>query len=345
VEQLAGSREPVEGRLAYPVDVDLEVTGRCNMRCVHCYSRASPLGPPGPRMGEVEALAGELGGGGAMRVLVGGGEPLLREDIVEVVERFTRAGVAVNMSSNGFFFTESLGAELYGAGRSERLLGEALHRHGVAEEAFIVTKVAGYRVTRRGVVGAVEASSRRLGRRPDLVLYHCPPPYPWTPCKVARLLEEAWSLGLTGYIGVSNFNASQLREAVSCTRRAEIIVDQVHYSLAHRVPEHRLLPTASELGVTIMAWGPLAKGALAGKRKADNMARRLDPVFRAAARDEKLQTALAEAAAKLNTSKAIIALAWLISRGAVPVVGARRRRHVEQAARAAATTLPPFSSR
>jgi aryl-alcohol dehydrogenase-like predicted oxidoreductase len=73
-------------------------------------------------------------------------------------------------AEHGLLFFDT--AELYGAGRSEELLGRALREHGVLEEAFIVSKVAGFRVTRRGVVGAVEATARRLGRRPDLVLYH-----------------------------------------------------------------------------------------------------------------------------------------------------------------------------
>lgn len=241
-------------------------------------------------------------------------------------------------AEHGLLFFDT--AELYGWGRSEELLGRALRELGVEEEAFIVTKVAGFRVTGRGVVGAVEASARRLGRRPDLVLYHWPPPWPVSPCRAVRLLEEAVERGLAGYMGVSNFNARELREAVWCAKRHEVLVDQVHYSLAHRVPEHRLAPTARELGVTLMAWGPLAKGALAGRTRADNLARLLDPVFREAARDKGLQEALRRAAEATGKTMAVVALAWLRAKGALPVAGARRRRHVLQAAEAAETRLP-----
>jgi len=251
--------------------------------------------------------------------------------------------VAAAAAEHGLLFFDT--AELYGAGRSEELLGRALRELGVLEEAFIVTKVAGYRVTRRGIVSAVEASARRLGRRPDLVLYHWPPPYPFSVCRVVRLLEEAADRGLTAYIGVSNFNARELEEAAGCARRHEVTVDQVHYSLAHRVPEHRLIPAAEKLGAAVMAWGPLAKGALAGKRRADNWARRLDPVFREASRDEELQAALGEVAERLGATRAVVALAWLVARGAVPVVGARRRRHVEAAAEAAGLELPGWAAR
>ncbi len=230
-------------------------------------------------------------------------------------------------------------AEIYGNGRSERLLGEALRRHGALEEAIIVTKIAGYRVTWTGFRRAVEGSSRRLGRRPDIVLYHWPPPWPFSACRVARLLEKLMDEGLTWGIGVSNFGSRLLEEAVHCLHRYEILVDQVHYSLAHRVPENKLVGTATRLGVKLMAWGPLAKGALAGKTRPDNAARALDPVFLRAARDRELQGALESIAKRHGVSKAVVALAWLVARGAIPVVGARREKHVADAARAAGLVL------
>ena len=146
--------------------------------------------------------------------------------------------------------------------------------------------------------------------------------------------------GLAAYIGVSNFNARELEEAVYCLRRHEIVVDQIHYNLAHRVPENRLIPVARRLGVEIMAWGPLAKGALAGKTKANNAARMLDPVFWEASRDQRLLETLRRAAARLGTSMAAVALAWLHGKGAIPVVGVRRQSHVEEAALAARLKLP-----
>lgn len=239
---------------------------------------------------------------------------------------------------NGLLFFDS--AELYGLGGSEELLGSLLRELGARDEAFIVTKIAGYRVTVRGAVKAVEASSRRLGRRPDMVLYHWPPPYPFTACRAVRLLEAVLDKGLAGWMGVSNFDAVQLEEAVHCAKKAEVLVDQVHYSMAYRLPENHLIPRARRLGVTIMAWSPLAKGALAGKTLADNLARKIDPVFKRAARDRELQQALATAAGRLGADKASIAIAWLIARDAIPVVGVRRRSHVESITRALQLEIP-----
>ncbi len=239
---------------------------------------------------------------------------------------------------NGLLFFDT--AELYGLGSSEKLLGSLLREFGVKDEAFIVTKIAGYRVTVHGAVKAVEASSRRLGRKPDMVLYHWPPPYPFTTCRAVRLLEAVLDRGLAGWIGVSNFDADQLEEAVHCAKKTEILVNQIHYSMAYRLPENRLIPRARRLGVTIMAWSPLAKGALAGKTLADNRARKMDPVFKRAAQDKELQQALATAASRLGADKASIAIAWLIARDAIPVVGVRRRSHVESIIRALQLEIP-----
>lgn len=231
-------------------------------------------------------------------------------------------------------------AELYGLGESEKLLGQILYELGARDEAFIVTKIAGYRVTVHGALKAVEASSRRLGRKPDMVLYHWPPPYPFTVCRAARILEAVVEKGVASWVGVSNFNTRQLTSIVYCMKKTEILVDQVQYSLAYRTPENSLIPAAKRLGVTVMAWAPLAKGALAGRTHADNIVRRIDKVFTRAAQDTRLQHALETAATRLGASRAAIALAWLKTRNTIPVVGVKRREHVESAIEALKLELP-----
>ena len=229
-------------------------------------------------------------------------------------------------------------AELYGGGASERLLGEALHEAG--GDAVVTTKVAGFHTTVDSILKAAEASRRRLGRAPDILLHHWPPPFYVDVCRVVRGLEEAVERSLAGYIGVSNYPQLLLARAMECTRRYEIAVNQVHYSLGYRVVENRLKPFMDKHGVALQAWSPLDKGALAGKTRADNLARRLDPVFRAVAHDEELQRVLGEAAERLGASKAVVAVAWLTAKGAFPLVGVRRRSHAEAVAEAAQLELP-----
>ena len=105
----------LRGYLSFPVDVDVEVTRKCNMKCLHCYSSASIEGRDLP-IEVIEELASELAARGALRVMLGGGEPLIRSDLPDIVRLFSEKGIAVLLSTNGLLFDESIGRELYLAG-------------------------------------------------------------------------------------------------------------------------------------------------------------------------------------------------------------------------------------
>ncbi|MEB2836349.1 MAG: aldo/keto reductase, partial [Desulfurococcales archaeon] len=234
-------------------------------------------------------------------------------------------------------------AEVYGWGRSERLLGEALRSLGLGDEVVVASKVGGFRFHRRLVLRGVEAINRRLGRTVDLIQAHWPPPA-WIPvCWVVRGLEEAVERGLAHYYGLSNYPAGLVSEALECTRRIEPVSDQVQYSLAYRVAENRLKPLLDERGLALIAWSPLAKGALAGLRAPRDPAQRGDPVFREAASDEALQGAMDRVSKRLGIPRATVALAWLVSRGAVPIPGTRRPERVAEIALAGEVELPEWA--
>ncbi len=222
-------------------------------------------------------------------------------------------------------------AEVYGSGESEESLGRALRR--VRGDFIIASKVAGYRWRRDDIVKAVERSRRRIGRL-DLIQHHWPPPVYASLCNVVRGLEDAVEKGLAGMYGLSNYPARILEKVYECTRRIEPVSNQVQYSLAFRQPESLLLPFMRRNNMTLIAWSPLAKGALAGLRKPRSRAQRMDPVFRRAARDARLQEALARVAEKHGASKAVVALAWVMSRGGIPIPGARSRERVREYAMA-----------
>ncbi|MCE4611868.1 MAG: aldo/keto reductase, partial [Desulfurococcales archaeon] len=231
-------------------------------------------------------------------------------------------------------------AEVYGWGRSEKLLGEALRRLGARGEFVVVSKVGGFRHSRGDIVGGARGIAERLGYPPDILLHHWPPPLWARVCEVIRGLEDAVNEGFASYYGLSNYPEDLLEDALSCTKRVEPIAIQAQYSLAYRQPEKRLIPLARSAGMGFMAWSPLAKGALAGKRKAETSAQRGDPVFRVASRDERLQSALREAAERLEASMAEVALAWLVSKGVVAVVGWRRPERIPSIAKAGRLKLP-----
>ena len=212
-------------------------------------------------------------------------------------------------------------AEVYGGGRSEELLGAALRKLGLASGSVVISKVAGFRVSEGDIVGAARRIKSRLGFAPTVLLHHWPPPRWADPCRPLRGLERAVVEGLAEYYGLSNYGESILDRVLECARRVEPVLDQVQYSLAYRTPELGVKPLLDRHGMALVAWSPLAKGALAGLREPRAPAQRMDPVFREASRDEGLQEALARIAGKRGVTKAQVALAWLVAKGAFPIPG------------------------
>ncbi len=222
-------------------------------------------------------------------------------------------------------------AEVYGNGRSEEALGMALRSLGAVDSAVVATKVGGFRPNAYLIVKGAQASVRRLGFRPALLQLHWPPPV-WVPlCGVIRGLEEAVRRGLAEYIGVSNFPGNLLERAAQCLKSADIVSDQVEYSLAYRVPEIDVIPVANKLGAKVIAYSPLAKGALAGASP-QKLVQRADRRYAATSSDAELQRVLEEIATAKGVSKSSIALAWLVSKAALPIPGTTRPEHVDELA-------------
>ena len=243
---------------------------------------------------------------------------------------------AVGLGIN-FFDT----AEIYGWGYSERILGEALRSlEREMPDLVIATKVGGFRVTRKQIIKAAESSRRRLGIRSiGLLQLHWPPPA-WIPlCNVIKSLEHAVKIGIAEYYGLSNFPEKLQARALACAKSIEPVSNQIQYNLAYRAPEQALIGEAVELGLGIIAWSPLAKGALAGVTSPRTKAQRGDPVFREAASNSKLQETLSRISEAHGVSRAQIALAWLISKGAIPIPGFRRSNRVKEYAASAKIEL------
>ncbi|AFK51457.1 aldo/keto reductase [Thermogladius calderae 1633] len=284
--------------------------------------RYTTLGRAGPRVSVVG-----LGFWQAGSRLWGSRDGGLRERVSKTLEKALEHGV--NLLDT---------AETYGGGLSEEVLGEAVRALG-RDNFVVASKVAGYRVTRHSVLKGVEGVNRRLGFRVDVIQLHWPPPHPWPVCWAVRGLEEAVARGLAGYYGLSNFPRELLEEALECAKRVEPVSNQVQYSLAYRTPEVDLLGFMRERGLALVAWSPLAKGALAGAREASAPAQRRDRVFREALGDVRLRAALEEVASRRGATMAQVALAWLVAKGAIPIPGSRTPERVEEYAGAAELTL------
>jgi aryl-alcohol dehydrogenase-like predicted oxidoreductase len=161
----------------------------------------------------------------------------------------------------------------YGHGASESLLAEALGSR--RDDAIICTKIGIYRhedgsfyrdSSRSRLLDTVDRSLQALKTDfVDLLLIHWPDrdrPYD----EPMETLLEIVSHGKARFIGVSNFSSSDLRK---CAALAPVTVNQVGYNLFDRRWEREMFPTAEELGVSIMAYGPLAHGLLAEEIRPD----------------------------------------------------------------------------
>ncbi|HXF58158.1 MAG TPA: aldo/keto reductase [Actinomycetota bacterium] len=241
-------------------------------------------------------------------------------------------------------------AEVYGRGRSEELVGQAVA--GIRDEVLIFTKVggkdsgSGYRPEE--VKRAIRASLRRLGT--DYVdLYQIHWPDPSVPLEetwgaMAELVEE----GLTRFIGVSNFDREQVERCLS-VRHVDSVQNQ--FSLLKQDDRREFLPWLEERGVGYLAYAPLAFGLLTGAIRADTVFDERDwrsgkqhqgeayrNLFAPGKREEKLALVeqLRVVADRLGVALAPLALRWVVEQRGVTaaIAGSRNPEHVRSNATA-----------
>ena len=150
-------------------------------------------------------------------------------------------------------------AEMYGEGKAEALIGEAIA--GRREAVFLVTKVYPHNATRRGAVAACERSLKRLQTdRIDLYLLHWRGAVPLEETMDGfRALQKA---GKIRYYGVSNLDVDDMEELWSVPCGREVQTDQVLYNLTRRGVEWDLLPWLRERRIPGMAYSPIEQGRL-----------------------------------------------------------------------------------
>jgi aryl-alcohol dehydrogenase-like predicted oxidoreductase len=231
-------------------------------------------------------------------------------------------------------------AEVYGLGKSEQLLGKFIKETDATTQIATKYMPLPWRFRKEDVADAVTASLKRLKMSSiDLYQVHFPAPSFLSQSGLMNALADEVEQGRIKAVGVSNYNAEQLREAhqLLARRGVPLAVNQMRYSLITReIETNGVLAAARELGVTILAYSPLAQGLLTGKYTASNPptgARSLDRRFQAAGLI-KLQPVLAklyELGEKYSKTPAQVALNWLISQpGVIPIPGIKTAAQVEQ---------------
>lgn len=236
-------------------------------------------------------------------------------------------------------------AEMYGMGRSERALAAALSQAGMDDKDVIIgTKWFPFLRTARNIPRTIGKRIQNLGGYSiDLYMVHAPvsfSPIADQMNTMADLVED----GKIRSVGVSNFSPEQMRQAHSALARRglPLAVNQVEYSLLQRrIEKNGVLETAKELGVTIVAWGPLASGLLSGKYHKDPEILASTPPSRrrrfqrSIEKTRPLIKVLDEIAARYEVTPSQVALNWLINfHGDTVVVipGASKVKHAVESA-------------
>lgn len=172
--------------------------------------------------------------------------------------------LAINVLRKGIELGMSLidTAEMYGGGHSEEVVGEAIKKFK-REDVFIVTKVLPEHLWYKDLIQSAYNSLKRLNTNYiDLYLIHAPnPEIPIS--ETMKAMEELVDSRIVKYIGVSNFNVSQMDEARKHLKNTDIVVNQVEYSLIERRIEKDIIPYCMRNKITVMAYCPLARGLLA----------------------------------------------------------------------------------
>jgi aryl-alcohol dehydrogenase-like predicted oxidoreductase len=232
-------------------------------------------------------------------------------------------------------------AEIYGTGRSERIVGEALRER--RDEAFVATKLFPLMPISPVVQWRGVQSAHRLGvREIDLYQVHWPNPLVPVPATM-RGMRALLDIGLVRHVGVSNFPTEWWRRAER-SLGAPVLSNQVQYSLACRKPDREggAVPYAQEYDRLVIAYSPLAQGLLGCRYDVDHppsgTARANNPLFLAENLEAAtgLLNALREIARAHNATPAQVALAWVIRRpNVVAIPGASSVDQLERNCEAA----------
>ena len=242
-------------------------------------------------------------------------------------------------------------ANVYNAGESERILGEALEEAGRRRQVVLATKVHGKMGdgpndqggSRYHIVRACEESLRRLQTDYiDLYQLHRPP-LTIPPDETLRAFDDLVRSGKVLYIGCSTHPAWMVMEALAVSDRyglARYISEQPPYNLLDRRIENELIPLCVKYGLAVLPWSPVAGGILAGRYAAGG---ELPKDSRAARWGEKfthrLNRPAVEVAAKVATmarergmTSAQLALLWVKDQPGVtsPIFGPRTLAHLAE---------------
>jgi aryl-alcohol dehydrogenase-like predicted oxidoreductase len=250
-------------------------------------------------------------------------------------------------------------ANVYSAGSSEEIVGQALLAYVPREEVVIATKVHGRMrpgpngagLSRKAILQEIDASLRRLGT--DYVdLYQI---HRWdgaTPIEeTLEALNDVVRAGKARYIGASSMFAWQFAKALAVSDAhgwARFVSMQNYVNALYREEEREMLPLCRAEGIGVIPWSPLARGRLtrdwdesSTRAEKDDFGRSL--YVNTADADRKVIEAVAAVAERLGVPRAQAALAWVLAQPGItaPIVGATKLGQLDDAVAALAIELSP----
>jgi 1-deoxyxylulose-5-phosphate synthase len=237
-------------------------------------------------------------------------------------------------------------ANVYSAGRSEEITGQALKDFVPRDEVVLATKVFmpmhsrpnGSGLSRKAIFAELDASLRRL--QTDYVdLYQI---HRWdygTPIEeTLEALHDAVKSGKVRYIGASSMHAWQFTKALYLADLhgwTRFVSMQNHYNLIYREEEREMLPLCADQGIGVIPWSPLARGKLTRRWDEATTRKETDDFGRILYRDEDRAVVerVLEVAAKRDLPPAQVALGWLLRNPSVtsPIVGVTKPSHLSDA--------------
>jgi diketogulonate reductase-like aldo/keto reductase len=233
-----------------------------------------------------------------------GEDPAKREKEIETIRRGLDRGVSLIDT-----------AEMYGEGRSEVLIGEAIA--GRRDDTFLVSKVYPHNAGRKKMQAACEDSLQRLKTdRLDLYLLHWRGGVPLR--EVVEGFLDLQRAGKIRYFGVSNLDYADMQELWRIPEAHGTVVNQVLYNLIRRGIEWDLLPWCRQQNMPVMAYSPLEQGKLLRS------------------------PALKEFSRKHGSDPAQTALAWLLAQeGVIVIPKTSHRERLDENASALDLSLTP----
>ena len=249
-------------------------------------------------------------------------------------------------------------ADMYSLGVSEQILGRALKDFGpTRDKVVIATKVFfplgddpnQQGLSRKHILHAIDDSLRRLGT--DYVdLYQIHRFDYGTPIEeTLGALDHVVTSGKARYIGASSMFAWQFARMLETSDRLRLsrfVSMQNHYNLMYREEEREMIPLCRAEGVGLVPWSPLARGLLAGSRRAATQRSKQDEYAHklyTQEADDRVVDCVAQVAKERGVPAAQVALGWLLSKPEVtaPIVGATKPHHLTDAVAAVSLKLTP----